>query len=138
MLTGLMLFATIVLKMTPETACARWLDRTLVAALRKITRTHLIFLILMSIVLIAGTELLAIAGPFDMALVVLWDVSAYIDIVVTTLVVAGASRGGAGLRMIVARVLPRRAARARRTRRSRSALPPANDDEDRPLLSVAA
>lgn len=138
MLTGLILFATIVLKVMPETAVARWLDRTLVAGLHKITRTHLIFLILMSVILVAGTELLAMAGPFDMALVLVWDLSAYIDIVLTTAVVAGANRGGAGLRMVVARVLPRRAARARRSRSARKVLPPANDDEDRPGQALAA
>lgn len=138
MLTGLALFAIMVLRGFPETAAARWLQRMAVAPLGKISRTHVIFLILMSVILIAGTELLAMAGPFDMALVLVWDVSAYIDIALTTVVIAGASRSGAGWRMIVARLLPRRAARARRSRPSRGALPPANDDDDRPLLLAVA
>ena len=137
MLTGLMICATIVLYWFPDTPIARWLDRTLVAAARKITRTHLIFLILMSVILIAGTELLAMAGPFDMALVVMWDVSAYIDIVLTTAVVAGAARGGAGRRAIVARLTARRSPRARRHRPARKMLPPSNDDE-RPAFALAS
>ena len=137
MLTGLAILATIVLRWFPETAVARWLDRTLVAGLRRITRTHLIFLVLMGVLLVAGTELLAMAGPFDMALVVMWDVSAYIDIVLTTVVVATATRGGAGWRAIVARIPPRRAPRARRRRKGRKMLPPANDDE-RPGFAFAA
>lgn len=138
MLTGLVVFAIVLLRGFPETPAARWLDRTLVAGLRKITRTHLIFLILMSVILIAGTELLAMAGPFDMALVLVWDVSAYIDIALTTAVVAGASRGGAGLRVVVARFLPRRSARARRSRvGTPSKAKPANDDDGPRVFAVA-
>ena len=137
MLTGLVVLAMVVLRGFPETAVAKWLDRTLVAGLRRITRTHLIFLLIMGIILIAGTELLAMAGPFDMALVLVWDVSAYIDIVLTTVVVASATRGGAGWRAIVARVLPRRASRARRRRTVRTVRPSANDDE-RPAFALAA
>lgn len=140
MLTGLLLGAMIVLRVFPETAIARWLDTAVATAregLGKIERRHILFLILMSIVLIAGTELLAMAGPFDMALVVLWDVSTYIDIVLTTAVIATATRGGAGWRTLIARFLPRRAPRARR-RRGVQATPPSANDDDRPAFARAA
>lgn len=142
MLTGLLLGAMIVLRVFPETAIARWLDTAVATAregLGRIERRHILFLILMSIVLIAGTELLAMAGPFDMALVVLWDVSTYIDIVLTTAVVAAATRGGAGWRTLVARFLPHRAPRARRRRRrGKRATPPSANDDDRPAFARAA
>lgn len=140
MLTGLLIFAMVVLKGFPETAAARWLDRTVQATLtaaRRVKRQHIIFLILMTVILAAGTELLAIGGPFDMALVLMWDVSAYIDIVLTTIVVASATRSSAGLHTIVARFTPRRAARAKRQRSVKKATPPANDD-DRPVFALAA
>ncbi|MDR6848625.1 hypothetical protein J2X47_000068 [Sphingomonas sp. BE270] len=140
MLTGLLVYTIIVMQFFPETAVARWLDRT-VAITRdvfgRIERRHLIFLMLTAVILIAGAELLAIAGPFDMALVVLWDVSTYIDIVLTTAVIATATRGGAGWRTLIARFLPRRAPRARR-RRGVQATPPSANDDDRPAFARAA
>ena len=141
MLTGLVLLAIAVLRGFPETAAARWLQRSVVAPLGTISRTHVIFLILMSVILIAGTELLAMAGPFDMALVLVWDVSAYIDIALTTVVIAGAARSRSGWRLVAQRVLSaivRRGRRARRSRTGRKLLPPANDDEDQRSISVAA
>jgi hypothetical protein len=140
MLTGLLMYTIIVLRLFPETAAARWLDRIVGItrdAVGRIERRHLVFLALMAVILIAGAEMLAVAGPFDMALVMLWDVSTYIDIVLTTAVVATATRGGAGWRAIVARFLPRRAPRARRRRGKRAAPPSANVDA-RPALARAA
>jgi len=135
MLTGLPICTMIVLKGVPETTVARWLDRTLVAALRKITRTHLIFLMLMSVILIAGTELLALAGPFDMALVVMWDVAAYIDIILaaaTAIATVAMTRRRSGWRVVTRRfrsAIVRRTGRARRRRPSADrSCKPANDD----------
>lgn len=135
MLVGLLALITVTLRCWPETAAARWIQRAVIdatgARLATLERRHLIFVVLMSIVLIVGGELLAMAGPLDMALIVLWDISTYVDIVVTTAVVATAARAGPGLRNSVARLIPRRAARARRARPSRKELPSANDDDDR-------
>lgn len=139
MLTGLLVFAMVVLRGFPETAAARWLDRVVaasVAALGRIERRHLIFLILMTVVLIAGAELLAMGGPLDAGLIVLWDISTYVDIVLTTAVIAGATRGAVGWRAIVARFAPRRSG-ARRRRVARKAAKPANED-DRPAFALAA
>ena len=108
------------------------------ARLATLERRHLIFVVLMATVIIFGGELLAMAGPLDMALIVLWDVSTYVDIVVTMAVVATAARAGPGLRTIVARRLPRRAARARRTRSVRKDVPSANEDDDRAAFLRAA
>ncbi|MEG3176304.1 hypothetical protein U1872_08695 [Sphingomonas sp. RB3P16] len=133
MLTGLLVFAMIVLRRFPETGAARWLERAITAtaaALRRVERRHLIFaLILTTFILIASAELLALIGPFDIALVLMWDVSVYVDIVLTSAVVATATRGGAGWRMIVARFTARPRARARRQRVARKPAAPANEDE---------
>lgn len=140
MLTGLLVFAMVVLRGFPETAAARWLDRVVaasVAALGRIERRHLIFLILMTVVLIAGAELLAMGGPLDAGLIVLWDISTYIDIVLTTVAVAAAARGATGWRVIAVRFAPRRTSRARRQRAARKGTPPANDD-DRARFALAA
>jgi hypothetical protein len=141
MLTGLLVYSIIVLRLFPETATARCLDRIVGItrdAFGRIERRHLIFLALMAVILIAGAELLAMAGPFDMALVVLWDVSTYIDIVLTTAGFAAATRGGAGWRTLIARFLPHRAPRARRRRRGKRAAPPSANDDDRPAFARAA
>ena len=141
MLTGLLVFAIVVLKRFPETAAARWMMRMVgetLTALGRVERKHLIFLALMTLVLVAGTELLALAGPFDIALVLLWDISAYVDIVLTTVVVTTATRGSLGGRALVARFAPRRAPRARRQRSARKAAPPSNDDERPAVFARAA
>lgn len=140
MLTAVLTYALLIVLLFPETAAARWVRgivETIRDAFGKISRRHLIFLALMAVMLVAGSELLAIAGPFDTALVVLWDLSTYIDIVLTTAVVASAARGGAGWRAIVARFFPRRTPRARRRRAPRPLRPSANDD-DRPAFAAHA
>ena len=127
MLTGLLVYSIIVLRLFPETATARCLDRIVGItrdAFGRIERRHLIFLALMAVILIAGAEL--------------WDVSTYIDIVLTTAVVAAATRGGAGWRTLIARFLPHRAPRARRRRRGKRAAPPSANDDDRPAFARAA
>ncbi|GHH22586.1 hypothetical protein GCM10008023_32760 [Sphingomonas glacialis] len=141
MLTGLLVFAIVVLKRFPETAAARWMMRMVGAtltALGRVERKHVIFLALMTVVLVAGTELLALAGPFDIALVLLWDISAYVDIVLTTMVVATATRGMTGWHALVARIASRRSPRARRQRSVRKAAPSANDDERPAAFARAA
>jgi hypothetical protein len=141
MLAGLLLLITVTLRCCPGTSAAQWIQRMLVdgtrARLATLERRHLIFVVLMATILIFGGELLAMAGPFDMALVVLWDVSTYVDIVVTTAVVATAARAGLPLRNSMTRLLPRRAGRTRRTRAVRKELSTAKDDDDRPARARA-
>lgn len=141
-LTWFFAFTIIVLRLFPETATARQFQRVVDitrASFARIERRHLIFLALMTLILVVGAEMLAVAGPFDTALVLLWDVSTYVDIALTTAVAAAATRGGAGWRGMIARFLPRRAVRARRPRRNaRMAPPSANNDDDRPACARAA
>lgn len=135
MLTGLLLAMMVVVLRFPETALARWVQRMMIDAprerLAKLERRHLIFVALMTLIVLAGGELLAMVGPFDMALVVLWDVSTYIDILLTGTLVATTARSGAGVRAVVARLRLQRRPRARRCRPARKALAPANDDDRR-------
>ncbi len=142
MLTGLLVFAMVVLRGFSETAATRWLDRMVratVDAARQVERRHLIFLVIMTLLLTIGVEALAVMGPLDLAtIVVMWDISTYIDVVVTTVVVATATRGSLGWRALVTRFAPRRAPRARRQRSARKAAPSANDDERRAVLAHAA
>ncbi|WP_010183241.1 hypothetical protein [Sphingomonas sp. PAMC 26605] len=142
MLTGLLVFAMVVLRVFPETAAAQWLDRMVratVAAVRQVERRHLVFLVLMTLLLTIGVEALAVMGPLDLAtIVVMWDISTYIDVVVTTVVVAMATRGSIGWRALVTRFAPRRAPRARRQRSARKAAPSSNDDERPAAFARAA
>ncbi len=142
MLTGLLVFAMVVLRGFSGTAAARWLDRMVratVDAARQVERRHLIFLVIMTLLLTIGVEALAVMGPLDLAtIVVMWDISTYIDVVVTTVVVATATRGSLGWRALVTRFEPRRAPRARRQRSARKGAPSANDDERRAEFARAA
>lgn len=142
MLAGLLLLITVTLRCFPETSAAHWIQRIMVdatcARLATLERRHLIFFALMSIVIVVGGEVLAMAGPLDMALVVLWDISIYLDIVVTAAVVTTATRAGPALRNSMTRLLPRRAGRARRTRAARKEPSSANDDDDRAAFLRAA
>ncbi len=135
MLVGLLVAIIVTLRCWPETAAARWIERTVIDATRArlamLERRHIILLLLIPIMLVAGAEMLAMLGSTDLAMLVMLDMASYIDIVVTGAVVATATRIGAGVRAVRAVVLPRRAGRARRTRSARAPLPPANDDEDR-------
>lgn len=141
MLTVLLLGVTAILRGFPETAVALWLDRQvteIAARAARIERRHLVFLALMTLVLVAGSELLAIGGPLDGALVLLWDVSTYLDIVMVSVTVAAVARGRMVLRLVaprLARVLPRR--RTPRTRAARPERPSANDDDHRAFALAA-
>ncbi len=133
MLAGLLLLITVTLRWWPETSAARWIQRMLVDATRArlatLERRHLILLVLIPIMLIAGAEMLAMLGSADLAMFVLLDMASYIDIVLTGVVVATATRTGASFRAVRRLVLPRRATRARRSRLSKTEVLPANDDE---------
>lgn len=141
MLTGLLLGIVVVLRAFPETACARWLERQVAelhARLGRLERRHLVFLALMTIIIVVGGEVLAIGGPLDMGLVLLWDVSTYLDIALAAGTLAAVARGRAGWRIVATR-LPRMRPRARAPRTRAMPRPErtsANDD-DRPAALAA-
>jgi len=107
------------------------------ALLMKVERRHILFFLLFAAVIMFAGELLALGGPLDAGLIVLWDVATYVDIL-SVLAVAGAtSRCLAAWRAVKARISRSRMRQARpRTnraravrRRSERAAPPANDDD---------
>lgn len=108
------------------------------AWLNGLTRRHVIFYALLLLVVLTCGEVLAALGPLDMSLVLLWDVSALVDAVVTVAVLATSARIGSGWQTI-ARWRPfctaRRAPRARRRPRSPLA---SNDDDGERRRALAA
>lgn len=118
----------------------RGLHRRLVerpaAWLNALDRRHLLFVLLLLAALAAGGELLAMLGPLDMGLVLLWDMATVVDAAIAASVVAGATRLRHGVRYLALRIGGARR-RERRTRRA-SVRPAANDDGKRPPLRCAA
>lgn len=106
------------------------------AWLNGLDRRHLLFALLLLTVLVAGGELLAMLGPLDMGLVLLWDVASFVDAAIAVTVVAGGTRLGHAVRFLSTRLgIARR--RERRSRRT-SGRAPANDDGEHPALRRAA
>lgn len=107
------------------------------AWLNGLTRKHLIFGLLMLTVVLTSGQMLAALGPLDMSLILLWDVSAFIDVAVAATALAASARITGGWRMLVG---PRPfRARSRRTRtRRRPAAPKAGNDEDDGARRLAA
>lgn len=133
MLAGVLLGMIVVLRWFPGTALARWLERQVTEVRRRlarIERRHVLFAVLLTLIVVFAGEALAMLGPLEMGLVVLFDVSTYIDIVLVAGTMAAIACGRGVLQWIAMR-LPRPRARARRTppiaRGERAA---ANDEED--------
>ena len=119
-----------------------WLVERPADRLDSLDRRHLIMLILFAIILTTGGELLAAAGPLDMSMVLLWDVSVYLDAAIFSITIASVARSmaaGRYLKAIAARRLSRagHTRRPRPMRRSKPAASTANDD-DLPGLTFAA
>ena len=115
----------------------RMLVDTPAAWLNGLTRKHLIFGALMLAVVLVGGEMLAALGPLDMPLILLCDVSAFIDVAVVTITLAASARITGGWRMLVGqRPLRARSRRARAHRRP--AAPRGDNDEDDGPLRLAA
>lgn len=142
MLSCLLACAVLAMRWFPGTPAARWFARATeatIAAAARIERRHLVFVILMTVILVAGTELLAMAGPLDVGLVVMWDVATFVDALLATATLAAVARGRSGWRYVAQRLAPRRAARARRRRSAARAVVKAdNDDEGHGGLALAA
>jgi hypothetical protein len=138
MIAVLLLAAIFTARFLPESAFGAWLNRVamppVVGRLSRIERKHVIFAVAMTLILLFAGEALAMAGPLDMGLVFVWDVSAYLDIAIATLTIAATARGRGwrsfrpGLVAPAALLRRRPVARARRVHRP-TAGKPANDDE---------
>lgn len=136
----LMACAVLAMRWFPQTRIARWFasaTEATIAAAARIERRHLVFVILMTVILVAGTELLAMAGPLDVGLVVMWDVATFVDALLATATLAAVARGRSGWRYVAQRLVPRRGARRRR-RAARAVVKADNDDEGHRGLALAA
>jgi hypothetical protein len=116
---------------------AKWLMR--------IELRHLLFVLLMALVLAFAGDLLVIGGPLDAGLIVLWDISTYVDILMLASIAGLASRTATAWRVAKARLSGTRAGAFRGCRRARStrrkpvrAKPPANDDDRADVTRRAA
>lgn len=144
---GLLLALMAVMKLAPHSGAGRLLNRQLVelplALFARMERHHLIFVLVVAALLMAGTEVLVGLGTVDFALVYALDMSLYIDGLLATMALASLARTKSGvtaLRLGAASL----GARMRRTfgrRKTRNARPPrasgANDD-DHPAVALAA
>ena len=130
------LFVITVMLRYPQIPMARALRRhgiePLARWLNQLDRRQLIFFFLLASTVLLGCELLAALGPLDMGLVLLWDVSLYVDALLSAVAVASVARLLPTLRFWRARPRPRarrRCSAARKVAR--------NDDEDGRSLIAA-
>lgn len=125
----------------------RWLVEKPADRLNHMDRRHVIMLVLFALILAFGGELLAAAGPLDLSMVLLWDVSVYLDAVMVSVALATAARSvsaGRYIKRTVARRFNRagharrpRSAAARSTRRATNSRSSAHDDDRAPLALAA-
>lgn len=127
----------------------RWRDLPAVRPLRRVlvdkpaawintlTRKHLIFATLMLIVIITGGQMLAALGPLDMSLILLWDVSAFVDVAVAVTALAASARITSGWHLL-AQWRPIRTGRRRPRARRRPRLRQPGNDDDAPAAALAA
>ena len=138
-IAGLLLIATLIMKLWPETGSAQWVHRTLVERplvfLGGLERRHLIFLI----VLLVMAQSFAAIGSMELLTLTAIDVSAYVDAVLTVWTVAALSRSRGAWTAIFAR-LPRLRGSKPRQRRSRPAVRrvASNDDDGHGDFALAA
>lgn len=115
----------------PDLPATRPVRRLLVdkpaAWLNTLTRRHLIFATLLLVIVITGGEMLAALGPLDMSLILLWDVSAFIDVGVAVTTLAASARITRGWNLL-AQWRPIRTSRPRARRRP-TARKSGNDDD---------
>lgn len=136
-LIAVMLFAA-------DTSAARWLHSAMVEEplrlAERLERRHWIFLVIG----LLAIEAFAVALPADLAVLAVWDVALYVDVVIATWTLSAYARVHSAKAWIDARAgqmgrMRRRAMglRRRRLRRPPSSRSGANDDDPWPALMVA-
>jgi hypothetical protein len=143
-LTGLLALATLVMRLFPLTPAARWLHLHMVelplAWLGRLERKHILFLIVGA----AAAQPLMMMGAADVAMIVAWDMTLYVDAAIAVYAAAAfakskaaflhmRSRASDWLRRPFARARPRTPSAPRR-RPERPAK--ASNDEDGPGLPL--
>ena len=141
MLSALLLGLIAVMRLWPSVPIVRALHKVLVGMpifwIAQAERRHIIVILVVVAMLIAGGEMLAIFGSFDALFAFSIDLSIYLDAVGAVLTVAAASRAKTTCQLFKARFvpvrrLPIRASMRRRSRevRSRCIGRVANDDNE--------
>jgi len=138
-IAGLLLIATLIMKLWPETGSAQWLHRTLVerplAFLGGLERRHLIFLI----VLLALAQSAAVIGSMELVTLTAIDISVYVDAVITVWTITALNRSRGAWTAIFARLPQFRSAKPRQRRtRSRVQRKASNDDHGHGDFALAA
>lgn len=105
--------------------------------LNRLDRRHLILGLLFALVLIAGGEWLAMMGPLDVSVVLLWDVASFIDAAIALSLVSGSRVVQQALRHLPM-MLRRRTRRHPRATQNKATLRTANDDDDGGSVAQAA
>lgn len=145
MIAATMVMMMLVLALFPQTPVCRALSALIVAAparwLNGLQRRQVIFVAIISLIVIAGAGTFAGVAAADLALLLAWDATLYIDTLVTVMTVAAATRGLGLVRLVRQRVgarLARPRARRSAAARARSASTPANDDDGGAVAAIAA
>jgi len=127
----------------PDTPAARWLHRHLVEEplrlAERFERKHVLFLVV-GLIALQG---FAMTLPAEMAMIMAWDATVYIDLLIAGWTLSAFARlrsVRAWMTLQTPRFLPRRArTRARRVRRAIERSRAANDDDPAPaILPLAA
>jgi hypothetical protein len=146
MLAGFMILLIALIKLFPNTPTGKWLHRTFVEiparSLGKLERKHVIFFVLF---ILMAQNLMAI-GAADLATAYLIDLSAYLDVVAISAMLAVAAKMKSGARQAKTRLTLRlRRPDASRSRQVKSKSTTrddtrdgANDDDDPRAESKAA
>lgn len=147
---GICIVMIMIMKWAPLSPLGTALNRQLVELplqrLARLQRHHLIFVVLIVALLMAGSEAMAALGSVDFAVIYALDVSLYIDGLLMTLALASLARSRSRFAVLRARGSSL-ATRLRRRfgRRRIRALPPgkrpgksANDDKPAPAWPLAA
>lgn len=145
LLAGALAALWLILHRAPDAPIARLLHRWLVewpaAKLLTIERRHLIFVF---VAFVSAQAMLSVGLP-DIGMVVAWDVSTYLDILLVTWSLAAVANVKAGGRLLAERwrLLTRAPARSKPQPRAkrparRAAIKPSANDDDRPELATAA
>jgi hypothetical protein len=144
LLTGALAAAWLTARHAPEAPFARLLRAWLVdwpaRKLLHVERRHLIFLL---VAVVSAQALLSVGLP-DLGVVIAWDVSTYVDLLLVTWTLAAVTNLKAAGRMTAARwrllTTSRRGKPQPRSRRpARRATPsPSINDDDRPAVALAA
>jgi hypothetical protein len=136
MFAGIVLLVIMAMRLFPEIPLSRALHRALVEAplerLAAMSRRHLIYAALLAGMMLAGAEIILLLGSADMAMLMAWDVSLYVDALIATWTISALVWGKSAWNAVAARCLSpfRTAARPRAPRRRREASRSADKDSD--------